>query len=81
MTEERRKELGKVVRKYGEECKIAIRNVRREINDQFKQMEKSHEMSEDDSRKGQEQLQKITDRLVKEVDTVTQIKEKDLMEV
>ncbi len=81
LTEERRKELGKVVRKYGEECKIAIRNVRREINDQFKQMEKSHEMSEDDSRKGQEQLQKITDRLVKEVDTVTQIKEKDLMEV
>ena len=81
LTEERRKELGKVVRKYAEECKIAIRNVRREINEQFKQQEKNHELSEDDSRKGQEQLQKVTDRLVKEVDEVTQIKEKDLMEV
>lgn len=81
LTEERRKELGKVVRKYAEECKIAIRNVRREINEQFKQQEKNHELSEDDSRKGQEQLQKVTDRLVKEVDEVTQVKEKDLMEV
>ena len=81
LTGERRKELGKVVRKYAEECKIAIRNVRREINEQFKQQEKNHELSEDDSRKGQEQLQKVTDRLVKEVDEVTQIKEKDLMEV
>lgn len=81
LTEERRKDLGKVVRKYGEECKVAIRNVRREVNDQYKQLEKKHEMSEDDSRKGQEQLQKITDRLIQEVDKVTQGKEKDLMEV
>ncbi len=81
LTEERRKDLSKVVRKYGEECKVAIRNVRRDVNDQYKQLEKKHEMSEDDSRKGQEQLQKITDRLIQEVDKITQGKEKDLMEV
>ncbi len=81
LTEERRKELGKIVRKYAEESKIAIRNVRRDFNEQFKQLEKKHEISEDDSRKGQEQLQKVTDRLIQDVDKVTQGKEKDLMEV
>lgn len=81
LTEERRKDLGKVVRKYAEESKIAIRNVRREINEQYKQLEKKHEISEDDNRKGQEQLQKVTDRLIQEVDKITQGKEKDLMEV
>lgn len=81
LTEERRKDLGKVVRKYAEESKIAIRNVRRDFNEQFKQLEKKHEISEDESHKGQEQLQKITDRLIQEIDKITQGKEKDLMEV
>ncbi len=81
LTEERRKELTKVARKYGEECKVAIRNVRREFNDQLKHLEKKHEISEDDSRKGQDQIQKVTDKFIEEVDTVTQAKEKDVMEV
>ncbi|MFQ5482330.1 MAG: ribosome recycling factor [Nitrospinaceae bacterium] len=81
LTEERRRELGKKVRKYGEECKIAIRNVRREINDRVKHMEKDHEVSEDESHKGLDRIQKITDKFIHEVDALTQAKEKDLMEV
>ncbi len=81
LTEERRKELGKVVRKMGEECKVAVRNVRRDLNDKIKQLEKKHEISEDQGRKGHDQLQKITDKYIEEIDRITQAKEKDILEV
>ncbi len=81
LTEERRKELAKLAGTYAEKAKIAIRNVRRDFNDQFKQMEKKSEISEDESRGGQDRLQKITDKFVQDVDQVAQAKEKDLMEV
>lgn len=69
------------MKKYGEDCKIAIRNVRRELNDKIKAMEKKNEISEDDGRKAHDQIQKTTDKFVQEVEKVTEIKEKDLMDV
>jgi len=81
LTEERRKELSKVVRKYGEDCKVATRNVRRDYNDKIKQLEKSHDISEDQGHKGHDRLQKITDAHIQEIDKITQAKEKDIMEV
>lgn len=81
MTEERRLELVKTVRKKGEECKIAIRNVRREANDMLKELEKSSEISEDDLKRGQDEVQKLTDKQIKQVDEVIDAKEKEIMEV
>lgn len=81
LTEERRAELAKVVKKYGEDCKVAIRNVRRELNDKIKSMEKKNEVSEDEGRKAHDQIQKTTDKFVQEVDKITESKEKDLMDV
>ena len=81
LTEERRKELVKVVRKRGEEAKVAVRNIRREANDMIKQAEKEKLVSEDEGKKGNEDVQKITDKCVKDVDMILQAKEKDVMEV
>lgn len=81
LTEERRTELVKLARKMGEETKVAIRNVRREANDELKKMEKNGEISEDTSRRGQEEIQKTTDRFIKEVDQVVSDKEKEIMEI
>ncbi|MFC7441715.1 ribosome recycling factor [Laceyella putida] len=81
LTEERRTELVKVARKMGEEAKIAIRNVRRDANDELKKMEKNGEIPEDTSRRGQEEIQKLTDRFIKEVDQVVGDKEKEIMEI
>lgn len=81
MTEERRLELVKTVRKKGEECKVAIRNVRRDANDMLKELEKSSEISEDDLKRGQDEVQKVTDKHVKQVDEVIAAKEKEIMEV
>ncbi|WFA09770.1 ribosome recycling factor [Tissierella sp. Yu-01] len=81
LTEERRKDLTKVVKKNGENAKIAIRNTRRDALDKIKKLEKSKEISEDDLKKAEEELQKITDKYVDQVDVVTKKKEEELMEI
>ncbi|PIQ95827.1 MAG: ribosome recycling factor [Nitrospinae bacterium CG11_big_fil_rev_8_21_14_0_20_56_8] len=80
LTGERRQQLAKLVKKHAEDCKVAIRNVRRESNDRLKGNEKKHEISEDDSRKGQDRLQKLTDKFVAEADKIAHAKEKDILE-
>ncbi len=80
LTTERRQQLTKVVKKYGEDCKIAIRNVRREFNDKVKAMEKNHAISEDEERRGHDSIQKTTDQHIAEVDKIVQGKEKDVLE-
>lgn len=81
LTEDRRKELVKMVRKKGEETKVAIRNIRRESNDLLKMSEKDKLISEDENKKGMDEIQILTDKWVKNVDQVLQVKEKDIMEV
>jgi ribosome recycling factor len=81
LTEERRRDLAKVVKKVGEEGKVAVRNIRRDANDAFKKAEKDKEVSEDDSRKGQEQVQKITDEHIEKLDEMLKKKEQEIMEV
>jgi ribosome recycling factor len=81
LTEERRKDLVKVVRGEAEGGKVAIRNIRRDANSDIKELLKEKEISEDDSRRGEEDVQKLTDAFVKEVDVLLLAKEKDLMEV
>ncbi|PKM45118.1 MAG: ribosome recycling factor [Gammaproteobacteria bacterium HGW-Gammaproteobacteria-1] len=81
LTEERRRELTKVVRHEGEGAKVAIRNIRRDANNDLKELLKSKEISEDDERRGQDEIQKLTDRYIVEVDKVLEAKEKDLMEI
>lgn len=81
LTQERRQQLVKVVKKYAEECRVAIRNVRRDFNDKIKAREKSREISEDDGRKYIEKMQKTTDRQITEVDKKAREKEKDVMDV
>ena len=80
LTTERRQQLTKVVKKYGEDCKVAIRNVRREFNDKLKAMEKDSSISKDEERSGHDQIQKATDKYVAEVDKIVQGKEKDVLE-
>ncbi|TDF98196.1 ribosome recycling factor [Paenibacillus piri] len=80
LTEERRAELVKMTRKFGEEAKVAIRNVRRDANDEIKKLEKNG-ISEDESRKHQEDIQKSTDKYIGEVEKVLAAKEKEIMEV
>jgi len=81
LTEERRRELGKVVRHEGENAKIAVRNIRRDANGDFKAFLKEKEISEDEERRGQDTIQKLTDECVAEVDAIVAQKEKELMEV
>ena len=81
MTEERRKELTKVVRGDGEAAKIAIRNLRRDANEQVKKLVKEKLASEDDDRRSQEDIQKLTDRVINEVDRLVAGKEQDIMAV
>lgn len=81
LTEERRKELIKLVSKTGENAKVAIRNERREANDIVKKMEKNSELTEDDSKKAQDEIQKMTDEHIKMIDDIVAKKEKDIMEV
>lgn len=81
LTEERRQELVKMVKKYGEEAKVAIRNVRRDINDAIKKLEKDGEVSKDEARRHQEDVQKTTDQFIKQVDEIIANKEKEIMEV
>lgn len=81
LTEERRKQLVKVVRKRAEESKVAVRNIRRDSNDELKKLEREQHVSEDDVKKEQEEIQKITDTFIKKVDEILEHKEKEIMEV
>ncbi|NPV25954.1 MAG: ribosome recycling factor [Firmicutes bacterium] len=81
LTEERRKELAKVVKKKAEESKVAVRNIRREVNDKMKSIEKKGEISEDEAKRGQDSVQKLTDNYIKMIDKVMEAKEKEIMEV
>lgn len=78
LTEERRKELVKQVKKYGEDGKVAIRNIRRDAMDDFKALKKANELTEDDLKTAEKEMQKLTDDFIKEVDNVTAAKEKEL---
>ena len=81
LTQERRKELVKSVSKKAEEAKVAIRNVRRDANDAVKKLEKAKEITEDESKKAQEKFQKTVDKFIKNVDTLKEAKEKEIMEI
>jgi ribosome recycling factor len=81
LNEERRKDLVKILKKKAEEGKIAVRNVRHKIHDDLKVQLKDHKITEDDSKRLQDQLQKITDKFVKEIDSLVTVKEKEIMEV
>jgi ribosome recycling factor len=79
LTTERRKELVKIVKKMEEEAKVALRNIRREANDDFKEMKKEKLMSEDDTHRGQDEVQKITDEYTKKVEAQSADKEQEIM--
>lgn len=81
LNEERRKELTKMARKSAEEAKVAVRAIRRDAIEQIKKMKKDSLITEDDQRKGEEEMQKITDNAIKEVDKICAAKEKEIMEV
>jgi ribosome recycling factor len=80
LTEERRKEFVKMSKKIAEEAKIALRNIRRDTNESLKKIEKSKEISEDDRKKGEDEVQKITDQFIKNVDILQEKKEKELLQ-
>lgn len=81
MTEERRRELTKVVRAEGEQTKVAVRNLRRDANEHVKKLVKDKLASEDDERRSQDEIQKLTDRMIAEVDKLIATKEQDLMAI
>jgi ribosome recycling factor len=81
LTEERRRDLTKVVRHAGEECKIAVRNIRRDANEHCKKMLKDKEIGEDDERRFLDEMQRLTDRMVAEVDRLVQSKEGEILAV
>jgi ribosome recycling factor len=80
LTEERRKDLAKLARKMAEECKISIRNHRRDANEMFKELKNEKEISEDELHKSQDEVQKITDEFIKKTDEITAEKEKEILE-
>lgn len=81
LTEERRKELVKEVKKKGEGAKVAIRNIRRDANDRFKKLQKSSEVSEDEVKELEEKIQKLTDKYIKDVDKAVEEKSKEILKV
>lgn len=81
LTEERRKELVKLVSKTGEQAKVALRNSRRDANEKIKKIEKASEISEDDSKKAIEEVQEIIDDFTKQIDVIIEKKEKEIMEI
>ena len=81
LTAERRKDLTKQVRKIAEESKVAIRSIRRDAVEQVKKMKKNSEITEDDQKKAEEQIQKLTDANIKDIDKITADKEKEIMDV
>ncbi|MDR1921386.1 MAG: ribosome recycling factor, partial [Candidatus Adiutrix sp.] len=80
LTQERRKDLSKLVKKNAEEAKVALRNIRREANDMLKDLKKDKEISEDEQVKAEAQVQKITDEFVKQADAAAAAKEKEIMD-
>lgn len=81
LTEERRKDLAKTVGKNAEDAKVSVRNIRRDAMEEIKKAEKSKEISEDDKVSYEEDIQKLTDKYIKEIDEVQEAKEKELMEI
>jgi ribosome recycling factor len=81
LTEDRRKEMAKLTKRIGEEAKIAIRNTRRDANENLKKLEKDKEISEDELKRGEKEIQDLTDGFVKKVDEVVATKEKEVMEI
>jgi ribosome recycling factor len=81
LTEERRKELTKVVKHAGEECKVAVRNVRRDANEHLKKLLKDKDVTEDDERRAQDEVQKLTNNVVAEIDRLVQAKETEILAV
>ena len=81
LTEERRKDLVKVVHKKAEEYRVVVRNLRRDANDAIKKTEKAKKITEDEAKKGTEKVQKLTDKVMKEIDAAAANKEKEVMEV
>ena len=81
LTEERRKDLAKQTKKYGEEAKVAIRNIRRDAIEKFKKQQKASEITEDDLKEYEKEMQKLTDKRIKEIDKITEKKEKELTEI
>ena len=81
LNEEKRKELVKLVKKHGEEGKVAVRNVRRDAIEHVKKAEKEEHVSEDERKHAENEIQKLTDKHIKEIDSILQVKEKEIMEV
>ncbi len=81
LNEERRQELAKQIKKYGEDAKVAIRNIRRDANDKTKKLEKNGDFTEDDVKQADKDVQKFTDDFIKKVDSMVEVKTKDIMTV
>ncbi len=81
LTEERRKEINKNISKMSEEAKVAIRNIRRDANDKSKAMKKNSEMTEDEQKQSDKDMQTLTDKYIKEIDFITAAKEKEILEI
>ena len=81
LTEERRKELAKEIKKKGEDAKVAVRNIRRDGNDAFKKLTKAEDLSEDEVKDLEDELQKLTDKYIKEIDSMVDAKSKEIMTV
>jgi len=81
LTEEKRKDLTKQVARMGEEAKVHLRNIRRDANEKFKDMKKKSEMSEDEQKKAEKDIQELLDKYIKEVDVISAKKDKDIMEI
>lgn len=81
LTEDRRKELVKEVKKKGEDAKVAIRNIRRDANDALKKQQKANEISEDEQKTGEADVQKLTDEYVRKIDQMVEVKSKEIMTV
>jgi len=81
LTEERRKDLLKLVKKETENAKVAVRNIRRDANEELKKLEKSSEITKDDLKKSEEDMQKLTDKFIKFVEDIYKEKEKEILEV
>ncbi len=80
-TEERRKELVKVVKRVGEDAKVSLRNIRRNANDEVKKLEKKHEIGEDEMHTNQEEIQKVTNEFIENIDEIISSKEKEILEI
>lgn len=81
LTQQRRTELVKMTKKSAEEAKVAVRNLRRDANESLKKLEKDKAISEDENKRAQEEMQKLTDKYIKEADRISEVKEKEIMEV